>query len=370
MLYADAARMRREVSVEDIRDLWERLAAAQPIGDVMASPLGWEAWHRAHSDSARRIVIAREHGVPVALLVIARAPASSWKRLFARRYVSAGDLHWQCRYPITGPDVDHDMRVLFEQLAREGGWDELVLGPILANSPTRHALEVAGHALGMYPVVTNAGRAQRIVIRGTWTDFYASRSPKLRADVSHGERRLGKLGPLAIEQVRGGRDLDAALAEFFRVEATGWKLRERTAIACDPDLQKRYVALARDAAARGRFRTFLLRAGGQVVAANYCIEHEGDLYQLKTGYDAEHGKASPGHVLHKRVLETLFERADCNSLDFMTGGGEHGDYKDRWANDVREYAEIRLFRPRRPRGQALAQLVRFKRAIADARVSQ
>ncbi len=358
--------MRHRTALDEARQVWDRLAAANPIPDVMASSLGWNAWRRSDPDLAHRIVIARRHDAPVALIALASAPPWSWKGLFARRLVSAGDLHWQCRYPITGRDVMGSMRALLEQLASEGGWDELVLGPVLADTATRRALEAAGTVLGMRPLVSDAGCAPRIVLRGTWQEFYASRSPKLRADVSHGERQLAKLGPVTIEEVRGGRGLDAALDEFLRVEATGWKLREGSAIACDPLLRRRYEALAHDAAACGRFRTFLLRAGDRVIAANYCIEHERELFQLKTGYDAAHGKASPGHVLHKRVLEALWERGDCTSLDFMTGGGQHGGYKERWANDVRDYVELRLFRPRRPRGQVLARLVRLKRAI-DAR---
>jgi CelD/BcsL family acetyltransferase involved in cellulose biosynthesis len=334
-----------------IRRLWERLAAAHPIPDVMASSLGWFA---SELDPSIRIVIGRSGAVPVGLLALAKKPIASWRRLFARRYVSAGDLHWQWRYPIG------DARAVLEQLVAEGGWDELVLGPVLAESATRRELESAAQRLGMRPLVRDAGCAPRIAIRGTWREFYASRSGKLRADVSHGERHLAKLGPVTIEEVRGGDRLDAALAEFFRVEATGWKLEERSAIACDPRLQERYVALAREAAAQGKFRTFLLSAGDHVIAANYCIEHLGELFQLKTGYDAAHGKASPGHVLHKRVLEKLFEGGGCTSLDFMTGGGQHGGYKERWANDVRAYTEIHLFRPRRPRAQMLARLVRMK----------
>jgi CelD/BcsL family acetyltransferase involved in cellulose biosynthesis len=235
---------------------------------------------------------------------------------------------------------------------------------VLADSPTRRALEAAGHALGMCPLVSDFGHAPRILVHGTWQEYYKSRSAKLRADVASGEKRLGKLGAVRLEEVRRGSALDDALAHFFRVEATGWKLREGSAIACDPKLQECYVALAHAAAAHGRFRSYLLRAGDQVVAANYCLEHAGELFQLKTGYDAAHSKASPGQVLHKRVLERLFQTGDCTAFDFMTGGGEHGGYKERWANDLRAYVEVQLFRPRRPRGQVLARMVRLKRAMA------
>ena len=350
--------------------IWERLAAEQPIPDVMASPLGWDVWQRVQPDPDSRIAIARRDGAPVAMIALAPAPAASWKGLFSRRLVSAGDLHWQCRYPITGREVLAGTRALLEQLARDGGWDELVLGPMLADTAVCRAVMAAGHALGMRPLVSDGGRAPRILVRGTWAEYYASRSGKLRADVKHGEKRLAALGPVTLEEVRGGPGLDAALDAFFQVEATGWKLEEKTAIACDDGLRARYVTLAREASARGRFRTFVLRAGERVIAANYCIEHERELFQLKTGYDAAYAKAGPGNVLHKRVLEALWAGGACKSLDFMTGGGEHSAYKERWANDVRPYVEVRLYRPRRPRGQLLAHLTRLKRALDEREASR
>jgi CelD/BcsL family acetyltransferase involved in cellulose biosynthesis len=108
----------------------------------------------------------------------------------------------------------------------------------------------------------------------------------------------------------------------------------------------------------------VLRAGGAAVAASYCIEHARDVYQLKTGYDAAHGKASPGQVLHMRVLQALWAAGEARSFDFASRTTEHGGYKERWANDSRGYAVVRLFRPRRLRGQMLAQVVRLKHALA------
>lgn len=337
--------------------IWERLAAAAPIDDVKASPLG-DAWQRTAPELAHRIVVAQRAGAPAGLLVLARAAAPR----LVRRLASAADDHWQCAYPITGPDVVGDTRALLTQLAREGGWDELVLGPMLADGASLRAVEAAGRALGMRPLVTGAGHALRVVLRGTWDAYFAERSARLRSDARQGERRLAKLGPVALDDVRGGAALDAALDAFFRVEATGWKLAQRTAIACDPQLRARYVALARAAADRGQLRVFVLRAGGAAVAASFCIEHARDVYQLKTGYDAAHGKASPGQVLHMRMLQALWAAGEVRSFDFASRTAEHGGYKERWANDSRAYAVVRLFRPRRLRGQMLAQVVRLRLA--------
>ena len=152
------------------RAIWERLAAEQPIEDVMATPLGWDAWQRVKSDAASRIEIVRKDGRPVALAALAPATPPSWHTLFARQLSSAGDLPWRCRYPITGRDVRGGVRALID----------------------------AGRERGMRPLVDETGRAPRVVFQGTWQEFYAQRSADLRAAVARGQRRLAKLGPVVL----------------------------------------------------------------------------------------------------------------------------------------------------------------------------
>jgi len=348
------------------REIWDRLVAEQPIPDVMASPLGWEAWQRVHADEASQIVVARDGDEPVALAALATVhrPLGA---LHATRLLPAGDLHWACSYPITGRDVTAGVRSLLSQLASKRDWDELLLGPMLAASPTFAALMTVGEELGMLPVVDARGSAPRTLIAGSWETYYAGRSANLRAEVARGERKLAKLGPIVLEEQRGGAGLDAALHAFFGVEATGWKRATGTAIACDPTLRALYTELAREAAACGRLRMFLLHAGDHVVAASYTIEHERGVFLLKTGYDDAYAKASPGYVLHKQLLARLWASGDVDYFDFMTGGGDHAGYKLRWANDTRAYMQVRLFRPRSLRGLALAGLVRLKRAVENHR---
>ena len=333
------------------RAIWERLAHEQPILDVKAAPFGWDAWQRAHADGSS-VMIARRDGQPVAVAALAAHP--SWRR----QLNPAGDVHWRCSYPITGRDVTGGIRALLEDLAAGDGWDELVLGPMIATSPTLDAIVAEGGALGMRPLVAETGRAYRTVFAGTWDYFYAARSGNLRSMVARGERRLGDV---TLEE---HRDI-AQLETFFKLEASGWKGREGSAINSDPVLRTLYLELARDAEARGAFRLYLLRAGADYIAGDYCIEHEGEVFMLKTGYDVTQAKASPGQVLHKRVLAHLWATRDVRAFDYMPGGGDHADYKQRWANDVRAYAEVRLFRPDSARGQLLAGMLRIKRAVAN-----
>lgn len=349
---------------DDDRAIWQLLLAEATIPDVKASPIGWAAWSHAHPTAGGRIVVARDGGRPVAIAALA-PDHLAWRGLHARRIASAGDLHWRCGYPVTSRDVRRAIGALLDELTRTGGWDVLALGPMLTDSPALAALVDVGTARGLHPVVGAAGRAPRVVIAGDWAGYYRSRSAKLRATVTSGERRLASRGRLALEEHRGGPDLDAALDAFYRIEASGWKGTEGSAIACDPVLRGFYDRLAAEAAARGQLRLFLLRAGDTVIAGDYALEHGGGVYLLKTAYDASWARGSPGQVLRKRVLAHLWSTGDVRAYDLMSGGGSHGDYKLRWANDVRAYAEVRLFHPRTVRGRALGGLVRIRHAVDE-----
>ncbi len=213
----------------------------------------------------------------------------------------------------------------------------------------------------MHPLILSRGGSPRVVFEGSWEAYLASRSANLRSVVRRGEKRLREHGALVLEEHRGGAGLDAAFDEFLAVEASGWKGADGTAIAVEPGLRERYLRLAREAAARDQFRLYLLRLGPTVIAGDYGILFEDTYFMLKTGYAQALAKASPGNVLHQRVLARLWSSGTVRTYDFMLGD-HHADYKRQWANDVRRYATIRLFHPRSVRGRLLARLVRLKHA--------
>lgn len=88
-------------------------------------------------------------------------------------------------------------------------------------------------------------------------------------------------------------DLDRELDRFLAVEASGWKNRAGSAIACRPDTLAFYRALARVFHARGQLALSALLFGDRVVAADFSILHGRRLFSLKAGFDEELGPLSP-----------------------------------------------------------------------------
>ncbi|MEO6576574.1 MAG: GNAT family N-acetyltransferase [Polyangiaceae bacterium] len=271
-----------------------------------------------------------------------------------RVLATAGNDHWKAGTPILGRDPEGSMVTLLEALAREGGWHVLELGPMRHDSETLQLLFSHAERLGFRPRISRKLEDPVVMMNGAWEDYFDSLSGNLRSQVKRSEAKLLREGPVTLEEYLGGAELDERLEEFFRIEASGWKGREGTAIASEPATRDFYCRLAHTAAKRGELRLHMLRVSGQCIAADYCIANGRTVYMLKVGYDETWSQCSPGQVIRMRVLKHLFG-GSAEIYDLMSGGGEHRGYKSRWSNCARTYATVRLFKPRSVLGQLAAQ---------------
>lgn len=359
--------------LETAEHIWWRLTQEHPPEDWWQLAPAFSAWARS-SPSARPLPLLAAHldAQPVALLPVRKAFRSLWGAKLHLLEL-AGDDHWTPASPILGRDPQNALAALLQGLCAQPRWDMLELGPMLEDSPTFPILIDQASRLGMHPHV--CGRVEDPVVRfvGSWEDYYASLSGNLRSQVKRGEAKLLRQGPLTLYECTGGPDLDACLQDFFRIESSGWKGREGTAILNDAQARQFYTRLAYDAAPRGWLRLYLLRVADRCIAADYCIASRGTVYMLKVGYDEDWSHCSPGQVMRKYVLQHLFATGRDEMYDMLSGGGEHRTYKIRWANHLRPCVLIRLFHPGTLRGQIAAGASRFRawlRQRKTARQSQ
>src|SRR4029450_2218721 len=111
--------------------------------------------------------------------------------------------------------------------------------------------------------------------------------------------------------------------DAIRLEESGWKRDEGTAISTDPAIRQFYIRLAERMADRGWLKLMFLNVNGRRIAASYSIEHNGRLFLCKTGYDPEYNTCSPFKLLmHFIVRYAYAERA---SEIVLLGDTEPGD---------------------------------------------
>lgn len=322
-----AARTEIVGSVEAIATEWERLADA-----VGASPFvrpGWiSAWWRAFGSGTLEVFTARgSDGRLSGVLPLQR-------RFGALRSTT----NWHSpEFGLVAEDAATADAMAREILRR--GERSLSLRFLNADSGDVGRLRAAADAAGYRVLERTVARSPYVAIEGDWTTYERGLKGRHRSDVRRQLRRLLEAGSVSVEVATGRERLDELLAEGFRVEPSGWKARESTAIASRDDTRQFYSEVACWAARSGFLRLAFLRLDGRAIAFQYGLEHDGVYYTLKGGYDVEYGRFSPGKLLDGMMLE----RAFCLGMRLYEFLGEENQYTLRWTSTCRERQVVQAF---------------------------
>jgi CelD/BcsL family acetyltransferase involved in cellulose biosynthesis len=171
--------------------------------------------------------------------------------------------------------------------------------------------------------------------------FAAAR--KTQKELARLRRRLEDEHEVTFSVVESPADLDEQLREGFRVEASGWKGVQHTAILHSPETTAFYRAVAERFAAAGRLRLSSITGGGGMVAFDLCLVDYGRLWVLKGGYDEAFRRYAPGLLLTLAEIE----RARELGLEAVELLGDEAEWKKKFANGARAHWMVHSYR-RRP----------------------
>jgi len=259
---------------------------------------------------------------------------------------------------------DEALRAIWDKLVETPGWDRLRVRDLPQGAPEwklREMAEKAGYPCGLWaslrsPYLTLPGApAPAEKTKGKVAplpksdarheQIEAALDGKFRQNLRRRRRRLAEKGEVKYLVV-GGKDapeLDVALADFFDIEASGWKGRGGTAIALRPELVGFYTQIARDAARRGALRMGFLELAGKRIAAHMSIVHAGRHFLLKLGYDESFHEYSPGQQLVSDAIRDACATG-LREFDFL---GPCMDWKLDWEPALRSHDWLTIFRPTR-----------------------
>jgi CelD/BcsL family acetyltransferase involved in cellulose biosynthesis len=180
-------------------------------------------------------------------------------------------------------------------------------------------------------------RSPYIPVRTSFAQYQEQVPAKQRHDLARRRRRLEEQGEVRLE-IRTDVSPEA-LAEFVRLEESGWKAGD--AVAEDTRARRFYTDVAAWAAQRGLLRIAFLRVGEQAIAADLAIETERRHYLLKTGYDPDYRRYGPGKLLRREMVEHAFT-AGLDSYEFL---GTDEPWKLEWTGHVRDRMAVQAFAP-------------------------
>ena len=175
-------------------------------------------------------------------------------------------------------------------------------------------------------------------------EFEHSLGASKRHQLRRKRRRLADAGELTYEVVERLDDLEDRLERFLRLEGSGWKASSGTAIRVRPETRRFYTDIAAWAMESNLLRLSFLCLDDQPVVGWFMIGDEAHQYSLKTGYDEEFSRYSPGMLL---ALEEI-GRALESGRTFEFGEGMNR-MKEDLADAQRTAEQVALF-PRSVRG--------------------
>ena len=127
----------------------------------------------------------------------------------------------------------------------------------------------------------------------------------IRKEYRRQRRRLAELGRLEFRTARHLDELDEGLDQFLKLEASGWKARQGTALGMNADQHSFVREAARNGFARGQVLLQGLFLNDQPLAMLLSFRAGAGNFAFKIAYDESFAKYSPGVQMTLDVLEYL-----------------------------------------------------------------
>lgn len=200
----------------------------------------------------------------------------------------------------------------------------------------------------------------RIMVKDSFSDYWSGRGKNLRTNLRKLRTRLEKSGDSSrLEVLTMAGDIVQAVADYGRLESTGWKGRDGTAVASSNAQGRFYCDLLELSCKRNEGLVYRYWLGDRLVASDLCIHRQGVLFMLKTAYDETQAKWSPAMLMHEAILKDIFDNSRFNVIEFY---GRTKDWHLRLTDDIRTMYHINFYRwaciP-----QLLAMRARFRQPL-------
>jgi CelD/BcsL family acetyltransferase involved in cellulose biosynthesis len=330
-LEGSKARLRVSMPVRKVRaevggiELLERLAEnAQQLCQEASirEPfygLDWnEAYFRAFSPKSKLVLITvwEDKRLRAFLPLILKTGFACG--LPVRKLTSCANVH-SGRFDLVccrGADREEVLRAMWGEIQKFGRWDVLDLPFVLEGSGIDELLQIAERD-GFSVARKFAWRALYAEIQeqpGEEHPWLGNTKRKFRANLRRTSKQLEELGSVSFQHYTTADP--TALERFFQLEASGWKGREGTAIACRPETRLFYELVAAAASRDGYFSLDFLELNGKAISAHFAMNWNGRYQVLKAAYDESYRRYGPGHLIVHELLGHLGPLG-LRELDFV-----------------------------------------------------
>lgn len=348
--------------VERLASEWQKLCDEDVVGDPRYRPEWVAAYLSAFAPTAKILVItARADGHLKAVLPLI------WQRSFFNglpvKKLSTRVRMTTTRFDLvhsTGPESNVITAAVWRCLRDVRGWQMIELGDVHPESPLSQVIvhvQSERYPTASIPMLPSpyvpippfdAAKPFRAEPRSQ------GQRTKLRKVLRSLETPPGRLQLSRIEKF----DRDA-LERFYKLEASGWKGKEGSAILCVPESRQYHDQISEAASRLGYFSLYELYLDGQHVAGHLGFTYRGGYFAPKGAYDESYRQYDVGHINVHYIMKDCAQRG-LQVFEFL-GGNE--SWKMLWTSHVRKRQIVFIFR-RNPFGHLLCAMdSRIKPAV-------
>jgi CelD/BcsL family acetyltransferase involved in cellulose biosynthesis len=181
-----------------------------------------------------------------------------------------------------------------------------------------------------------------VSIEGDWDAYWNARGKNLRQNTRKQRKKVQAEGlEIVFDELTAPADVAAALADYGRLESTGWKAGGGTAIHPDNDQGRFYRAMLESFAAQGRARMVRCRFGNEVVSMDLCICSGPMVVILKTAYDERHKAVSPSTLMREDEFARWWAEGRLKRIEFY---GKTLEWHTRWSGQQRRLYHATVYR--------------------------
>ncbi len=323
----------------------------------------WDQWSRGRNLFV--VAVRSSAGELVALAPLSIEQVSLWgvrqRRLcfLADRWVGSDYLGVLVRPDLEAAAIQSVVATID---AHRGEWDYLELSDADDLCPAFSLLRERLRGLGLVESCGLACICPYAPLPASFDEYLAGLSSNLRYNFRRRNRGLTRQGPTELVEWTTGPGLKAAFEELVRLHRMRFEQRGQESTFLNPKVQAFHAIVLESLARRNWVRLYLLRVGGEAVAALYGFSLGDRFLFYQSGMNPAWSGASVGLVLMGRTIERAIETGH-KEYDFLQGDEE---YKLQWTRRA-HHTVTAFFADGRIRGLWARVVHSVKRRAAEAK---
>lgn len=214
---------------------------------------------------------------------------------------------------------------------------QLVGVPVEGGWPERLAASVDSRI----PIVERSYSSPYIDTAGDLEEWRKTNKKRWKAPLEKKRRKMKRDHEAEFAIAATPKDLDAELEDGLRIEASGWKGENGTAILSEPETAAFYRGVAHTFHARGEFRLSRIALDGKTIAFDLSLLHGRRLYSLKVGFDESFRSLAPALVMRLSMIERCFELG-LRTHELL---GDDAPWKSQFSSGARDHVGFFAFDP-------------------------